>query len=278
MAGSEDFSGLPFIAGSLTGQRVWMFSPDFGHLMSPMRPACVWDQPIMESNCNGGTMSRWSYDPDALTALLVETKRMPEGAVFVQATRTSGPGFAQWTIMWHAYGDNMEMQEIIHGPFGSQVQGIDTEVHHTWNGEAIRVISTVAGEFVVNDAGFSSIMAQCSERQKVEVPPEGHNLMNCSCGFYAYYAGEKNSFDKDASVIGVVEGFGETVVGTKGFRSSKARILALAPYWGEQRFWLGVDEKAMLGALREFYPQVPIFKNSDKMFREFPVTKREDVM
>lgn len=45
----------------------------------------------------------------------------------------------------------------------------------------------------------------------------------CSCGFYAYYDTVKPIFQ----VGGVIEGYGETAVGTKGFRCSKAKILAL---------------------------------------------------
>lgn len=47
----------------------------------------------------------------------------------------------------------------------------------------------------------------------------------CSCGFYAYHDG---SVYPTGQVTGVIEGYGKTTVGTKGFRCEKARIVALA--------------------------------------------------
>jgi len=64
---------------------------------------------------------------------------------------------------------------------------------------------------------------------------------DCTCGFYAYHNFEKlreNStpyhqrklyleMPGAVSVFGVIKGYGDTVVGTHGFRSSKAEIVAL---------------------------------------------------
>lgn len=51
---------------------------------------------------------------------------------------------------------------------------------------------------------------------------------DCGCGFYAYY-GDVSAYRgmTDVTVTGVVECFGKTIVGTKGFRAEKGRILAL---------------------------------------------------
>jgi len=49
---------------------------------------------------------------------------------------------------------------------------------------------------------------------------------DCKCGFYGYYEGS-NDYASPDTVAAVVEGFGRTVVGTRGFRASKARIRAL---------------------------------------------------
>lgn len=56
--------------------------------------------------------------------------------------------------------------------------------------------------------------------------PEGHSLKNCSHGFYAFYDGS-NDYKSDARISAVVEGYGETLVGSRGFRAEKARIVAL---------------------------------------------------
>lgn len=55
---------------------------------------------------------------------------------------------------------------------------------------------------------------------------------DCACGFYAYYEGS-NDYARPEHVSGVVEGYGRTVVGSRGFRTQKARILAL--YWPEPK-------------------------------------------
>ena len=52
--------------------------------------------------------------------------------------------------------------------------------------------------------------------------------LNCSCGFYSYFSpNERFSGTIDA----VIEGWGIVTIGTKGFRSEKMRVLAMArPY------------------------------------------------
>lgn len=56
--------------------------------------------------------------------------------------------------------------------------------------------------------------------------PEPHALDGCGHGFYAYYDGS-DDFHKEGMVSAVVEGYGEAVIGTRGFRCMKARIVAL---------------------------------------------------
>lgn len=47
---------------------------------------------------------------------------------------------------------------------------------------------------------------------------------NCDCGFWAFSA---EDFYPHATVIGVIEAWGKTAIGSKGFRAEKAKILAL---------------------------------------------------
>lgn len=58
---------------------------------------------------------------------------------------------------------------------------------------------------------------------------DGHVYDSCSCGFYAYSSNQSNEYYQDGRVLAIVEGYGETMIGTLGFRSRKAKILALAP-------------------------------------------------
>ncbi len=50
----------------------------------------------------------------------------------------------------------------------------------------------------------------------------------CSCGFYAYHQGVSNyGFTGGPKVHGIIEGYGRVILGSKGFRAEKARIIAL---------------------------------------------------
>jgi hypothetical protein len=52
--------------------------------------------------------------------------------------------------------------------------------------------------------------------------------LSCGCGFYAYFDGRNDYLLSGAgSVAALIEGFGVTSVGDRGFRSSKARLVAL---------------------------------------------------
>lgn len=56
--------------------------------------------------------------------------------------------------------------------------------------------------------------------------PESHSLTDCRHGFYAYFDGS-NDYRSDARISAVVEGYGEVLIGSRGFRAGKARIVAL---------------------------------------------------
>lgn len=72
--------------------------------------------------------------------------------------------------------------------------------------------------------------------QRAREAEEAHELLglDCSCGFYAYFTGidpystaASVMFGSTSRVTGVIEGYGRTVVGSKGFRAEKARLVAL---------------------------------------------------
>jgi hypothetical protein len=57
-----------------------------------------------------------------------------------------------------------------------------------------------------------------------DVPDSG-----CGCGYWAYWdpPAAPNPHDVDVPVLGVVEGYGRTLIGERGFRCAKARIAGL---------------------------------------------------
>lgn len=52
--------------------------------------------------------------------------------------------------------------------------------------------------------------------------------VDCTCGIYAHYLPMESYSIGPAAVLGVVEASGKIVMGTKGFRAEKMKILALA--------------------------------------------------
>lgn len=51
--------------------------------------------------------------------------------------------------------------------------------------------------------------------------------LDCTCGYYAYFDREANPYHKDGNMLGLVEGFGNVTVGSRGFRAEKAKLVAL---------------------------------------------------
>lgn len=72
---------------------------------------------------------------------------------------------------------------------------------------------------------------------KPQVSEDGkivHELVGlaCKCGFYAYFDGKNDHlwgdpYDNGPRVAAIVEGFGKCVVGDRGFRAEKLRLVAL---------------------------------------------------
>lgn len=107
----------------------------------------------------------------------------------------------------------------------------------------------------------SSVIAVKPIMEEVEPEEPPHTMADCACGFYGYYDGS-NDYRQKGRVNGIVEGYGEALIGTRGFRVAKARIVALAiPRSVSER-------KAAL--VRRNYGALPIFTSFKQMVSEFP--------
>lgn len=102
---------------------------------------------------------------------------------------------------------------------------------------------------------------------------DGHDFATSKCGFYAYMTTKANYWYADMPVLGVVEGYGEVVIGKKGFRAKKARIVALCiePVDG---IW-NLDE-FVVRRIRANYPDVPMFESRMAMLQEFPLSSADE--
>lgn len=111
----------------------------------------------------------------------------------------------------------------------------------------------------------------------------------CTCGFYAYYDFDhtvnifknSNAYISDESnpmILGLVEGYGRTFIGDKGFRCEKAKLLGLhLPRFRERRYrrWFSLcvrEHPNKEARLRAVYHGVPILSSWRRLERMFPPT------
>lgn len=94
-----------------------------------------------------------------------------------------------------------------------------------------------------------------------EFREDPHAMRDCKHGFYAYYDGS-NDYRDEARINAVIEGYGEAVIGSRGFRCMKARIVALH---------IPETVKPHLAQMvARNYPEIPIIDSFDRMVSEFP--------
>lgn len=98
------------------------------------------------------------------------------------------------------------------------------------------------------------------------IPPD-HKLGECERGnghgFYGYFDGS-NNYRNIGRVEGIIRGIGETVIGSRGFRTSTAEIVALfvpsVRLVTRTRYELMVDR----------YAAIPVFPTFESMVEAFP--------
>lgn len=86
----------------------------------------------------------------------------------------------------------------------------------------------------------------------------------CMCGYYAY---TEPQTAPSTYVRGVIAGYGRTLIGSKGFRCEKARIVAFLDPRGMSLY----GGRRTYKALRDSYPDVPIYHSQRAMLRAFPL-------
>lgn len=100
----------------------------------------------------------------------------------------------------------------------------------------LRHFRLMADGSLVGMAGYAwapgTNTALCDRRlaQATGTVPADHVVAHrdCSCGFWAYTSPRwLGRHDHGAGMLGIVEGFGHVTYGSKGFRSSKARLIAV---------------------------------------------------
>lgn len=126
------------------------------------------------------------------------------------------------------------------------------------------------------DWSTGKLHARC-ERMLLEQDFKKHKSpeISCYCGIYAHYLPIESYTRNYPAVFGVIEGSGKILMGTKGFRAEKAKILALAGY-GHHNEWFEVSdsERSRYGreSLLEFCDSIGVhyFDDVQEMIHQFP--------
>lgn len=89
-------------------------------------------------------------------------------------------------------------------------------------------------------------------------PPPHRFDPSCECGFWAY---DEAGFTPQGEIVGVIDAYGKTTIGTKGFRAEKARIVALS-----RKDRNGKDlSRSLLFRLASLYPEVAFYDDLDAL-------------
>jgi len=119
----------------------------------------------------------------------------------------------------------------------------------------------------IEDLGVEEWNIQYEEYKKLRDHwVDTHRVIDCNHGFYAYFDGVDDAYLTYPSITGIIEGYGEVLIGTKGFRAMKAHILALSvePF---SEVWL--PNPVAVERLRTNF-DVPVFESTAAMRAEFP--------
>jgi hypothetical protein len=135
--------------------------------------------------------------------------------------------------------------------------------------QAVRLVYVDHGPFkrsratwdVLWDDGERSTHDWLDMRQRPHGPVPDES---CQCGFYAYnrleYA-EQDSI-RYVLILGIIRGFGRTLIGDRGFRCEKAEIVALLD---PNRYGLNAFRERQAEQIRRNYPDVPILGSATEL-------------
>lgn len=207
MANPSDFTGVPFVMGSIYGERVWRVRTD-GTLLSAARKS-PWHGGENVAGCERGNRNRSGWGPGGIFGFVQKQYRLRFDK---EVTKISGtmayPNKVE--IAWRAAQPRLALQvPVVDWTEIDMDKPIDIpEAIEVWD-EGVDYISMTE-------------LDSWAEWQ-------GHTFEKCECGFYAFTSEDDPEYMQAGRVLGIIEGYGETLIGTRGFRCSKARILALAP-------------------------------------------------
>jgi hypothetical protein len=260
--------GIPFVAGSIRGHRVWSLRG--GYLISPSQ-GMTWSSVEAVAQCEQSSnlaMRKNSFFKRQSLLKAAAHSVLPENCIFYNYDLNMSKKLVtlHWvTDSWFPFDRTAtielpEQTDLFH--YEVVVEEVPQYIYGFGQAPADELMMLARGTLVVDYNRFTDIY----EELKADQPEESHFPL-CSCGFYAYYDYRTaNRYASGNVVSGVVEGYGETVVGTEGFRSQKIKIVALtcSSEIENQIKSKGID-----------FSGVKFFKKESQMKKEFPVNAPE---
>lgn len=142
-----------------------------------------------------------------------------------------------------------------------------TETKYTNHGAGVEYVFTL-------EDGSQVSTTDVPETQIEPGPTHDAPDESCRCGFYAYTELDHIELDynpHERMVIGVVKGTGRTLLGSQGFRSEKAEIVALVNPAGTGEGAAGSNGKRLAAQIAKVYPDIPMFGTRRQMLEFAPV-------
>src|SRR5690606_10559303 len=94
------------------------------------------------------------------------------------------------------------------------------------------------------------------------------HMEKCKCGFWAYFSPKGTDMPNSYQSLAIVKGYGDTLIGPKGFRASKAEILGIVLYTGDTANERGLYT-LVNAQIRENYSGIPTFDSLEDMLEIF---------
>lgn len=242
----QDFTGTPLVSGEVLGIRAWDVDP-LGRITSPQYPH-IWTPGENVAECRKDHRTGGGkYSDDEVRALTNMCAKLY-------------PGFIPWDATFDDTRDGYEVT-LRQNPAPDFVSPYSYRDMVYGSRRVASPSPTMRTEFI--PAAVLGVRPTTASE---------HDFTTCTCGFYAYLNGTNDYSSRQ--VIGVVEGYGETFLGTRGFRTSKAKIVAAyasasADVSRVQPLPVSMERMRML------YPSVAWFDNYAAMVAEFPPSDPE---
>lgn len=182
---------------------------------------------------------------------------------------------------------------------GPPMEGFDWSDHHPTREYVVATNTGIRNWYIIDTSrplrsmtypfyweGRGPHRARHADHMDANTWREAHPQIGNPVGFYAYYdptVDDYAGYDFRAAfrIPGLIEGYGRSVIGTLGFRSEVAVILAFtlegARRVDEYQFpsLLTDDEhETVLWYLDKFYPSVPVYETRAEMFKMFPLSEK----